>query len=158
MGGVDRFDQKRGAYPIARKSRRWWLRIFYFLIDAAITNPHILHKSNPRVHAPMNNLTFRTQLGRNFINNFTSRKRRLSNLPNFIVKKAKTISRQKAVFGIPEELRLSEVGRHMPGPLPAYRRCRFCSSTNNNKKSKIQCIRCEVPLCIVPCFASFHLP
>lgn len=43
MGRVERFDQKRGTYPVARRSRRWWMRIFYFLIDAAITNAHILY-------------------------------------------------------------------------------------------------------------------
>lgn len=30
MGGVDRFDQKRGTYEVGRRNRRWWCRIFYF--------------------------------------------------------------------------------------------------------------------------------
>lgn len=48
MGGVDRFDQKRGTYPVARRSRRWWMRLFYFLIDAAITNAYILYAQRVR--------------------------------------------------------------------------------------------------------------
>ncbi|KAL3246252.1 hypothetical protein MRX96_057797 [Rhipicephalus microplus] len=35
MGGVDKFDQKRNAYPADRRSKRWWSRIFYFMLDAA---------------------------------------------------------------------------------------------------------------------------
>ncbi|KAL3243897.1 hypothetical protein MRX96_019486 [Rhipicephalus microplus] len=36
MGGVDKFDQKRNAYPADRRSKRWWSRIFYFMLDAAM--------------------------------------------------------------------------------------------------------------------------
>ena len=45
MGGVDRFDQKRCYYSVSRRSRRWWLRLFYFLVDTCIVNAHILHTS-----------------------------------------------------------------------------------------------------------------
>ncbi|KAL3228397.1 hypothetical protein MRX96_048583 [Rhipicephalus microplus] len=35
MGGVDKFDQRRNAYPVDRRSKKSWYRIFYFLLDAA---------------------------------------------------------------------------------------------------------------------------
>ncbi|CAH2091384.1 unnamed protein product [Euphydryas editha] len=154
MGGVDRFDQKRGTYQIARKSKRWWMRLFYFFVDAAITNAYILYAQ--KIRYPINNLQFRTTLGRNLIGNFTSRKRRISSLPCFATKKPKIESRQKAKYGIPDEMRLTDVGSHLPSPLPTFRRCRACSSKEIAKKSKIQCSTCGVALCIVPCFAEFH--
>ncbi|GBP31508.1 PiggyBac transposable element-derived protein 4 [Eumeta japonica] len=43
MGGVDHFDHIKGTYSVGRRSRRWWLRIFYFLLDACITNAFILY-------------------------------------------------------------------------------------------------------------------
>ncbi|CAB3247092.1 unnamed protein product [Arctia plantaginis] len=156
MGGVDRFDQKRGTYPVARRSRRWWMRLYYFMVDAAITNAYILYAQ--KVRYPMSTLQFRTLLGRNLIGTFTSRRKRVSNLPSFVSKRPKVDSRQKAKYGLPDDQRLSDVGSHLPGPLDSYRRCRACSSNANSKKSKIQCIRCEVALCIVPCFANFHKP
>ncbi|CAG4992763.1 unnamed protein product [Parnassius apollo] len=159
MGGVDRFDQKRGTYSIARRSKRWWMRIFYFLVDSAITNAYIIYTQNDRVHNPMTSLHFRTVLARNLIDNFSSRKRTVAQSTNFVAKKPKgPTSRQKAIHGIPDELRLNDVGSHMPMELPKYRRCRACSSKNLNKTSKIQCTKCQVPLCIVPCFAQFHTP
>ncbi|CAG5001413.1 unnamed protein product [Parnassius apollo] len=159
MGGVDRFDQKRGTYSISRRSKRWWMRIFYFLVDSAITNAYIIYTQNDRVHNPMTSLHFRTVLARNLIDNFSSRKRTVAQSPNFVTKKPKgPTSRQKAIHGIPDELRLNDVGSHMPMELPKYRRCRACSSKNLNKTSKIQCTKCQVPLCIVPCFAQFHTP
>lgn len=39
MGGVDLFDSRRETYSCSRKSKKWWLRFFYFLVDAAVTKP-----------------------------------------------------------------------------------------------------------------------
>lgn len=33
MGAVDKSDQLRQSYAIDRKSRRWWRRLFHFLLD-----------------------------------------------------------------------------------------------------------------------------
>ena len=44
MGGVDRTDQLRKTYGFDRKSRRFWLRLFFQLFDYAINNAHILYK------------------------------------------------------------------------------------------------------------------
>ncbi|CAF4891613.1 unnamed protein product [Pieris macdunnoughi] len=99
---------------------------------------------------------FRTMLGRNLVDNYTSRKRTINSLPTFVTKRPTPDSRQKTVYGVPETLRLADVGTHLPGELPKYRRCRYCSSKGNSKKSKIECVRCRVALCAVPCFADFH--
>jgi len=45
MGGVDRFDKKRKCYSVSRRSRKWWLRIFYFLFDTAVVNAHALYNA-----------------------------------------------------------------------------------------------------------------
>ncbi|CAG4961125.1 unnamed protein product [Colias eurytheme] len=115
-----------------------WMRIFYFLVDAAITNAHILYTQNDRVHNPRSALQFRTDLARNLVNNYSSRKRRVSVLPNFATKRPKGPGRQKSIYGIPDELRLNNVGSHMPGELPSYRRCRACNNKTLGKKSKIE--------------------
>jgi len=38
MGSVDMFDQLLAVYSISWKSRRWWLKIFYYLLDCCIVN------------------------------------------------------------------------------------------------------------------------
>jgi len=35
------------------------------------------------------------------------------------------------------------------------RRCRHCSTRQNNKRSKVQCSTCGVPLCIIPALQNF---
>jgi hypothetical protein len=44
MGGVDLFDSRRKTYSCSRKSMKWWLRLYYFIIDAAVSNAYILYK------------------------------------------------------------------------------------------------------------------
>lgn len=70
-------------------------------------------------------------------------------------KKPRIESRQKAKYGLPDDLRHTDVGSHLSGPLATFRRRRACSSKENSKKSKVQCIRYEVPLCAVPYLAEF---
>ncbi|XP_040069422.1 piggyBac transposable element-derived protein 4-like [Ixodes scapularis] len=44
MRRVDRFDQLRVYHTVTRKSRKWWMRIFYFLLDCALVNSFILYQ------------------------------------------------------------------------------------------------------------------
>ncbi|XP_047098638.1 piggyBac transposable element-derived protein 4-like [Schistocerca piceifrons] len=46
MGGVDHFYQLRERYAIGRRSRKWWHRILYFLLDMAVVNAFIMYKTN----------------------------------------------------------------------------------------------------------------
>lgn len=151
MGGVDRFDQKRLSYTVGRRSRRWWLRIFYFFIDAALTNSLVLYSTIPRTkNKQLSHLNFQVAVGNQLIGRFCSRK---DKLPSFNVKRARASTKD---FGVDDDIRFSNVGAHMPKELPTPRRCRLCSSKVNNKRSKIECSECKVPLCVASCFADFH--
>ena len=44
MGGVDRVSQIRRPYGYDRKSRRYWLRLFFQFLDYAVDNCYILYK------------------------------------------------------------------------------------------------------------------
>ncbi|CAK1603350.1 unnamed protein product [Parnassius mnemosyne] len=89
MGGVDKFDQQKATYDVARRSKKWWKRLFFFLFDVAITNAHILYSKNSRVHNPMSQKMFRLTLARELVNNLTFRKRKFSTAPKFLAKKRK---------------------------------------------------------------------
>ena len=43
MGGVDLFDSRRKIYSCSRKSKKWWLRLFYFLVDTTVVNSYIMY-------------------------------------------------------------------------------------------------------------------
>lgn len=42
MGGVDYTDRLRTLYNIDRKSKRWWLRIFWGLLDIIFVNKYVI--------------------------------------------------------------------------------------------------------------------
>ena len=64
MGGVDRTDQLRKSYGFDRKSRRFWLRLFFQFFDYSINNAHILYKHSCKRHGivPKDQLEFRIEL------------------------------------------------------------------------------------------------
>jgi hypothetical protein len=75
MGGVDLFDQLHSCYNISWKSRKWWLKLFYYLIDASVVNSYILYKTGASTKfKPKSHLVFRSVLANQLIGNFTTRK------------------------------------------------------------------------------------
>ena len=52
MGGVDLADQKCKLYSASRKSKvKWYMRLFYYLLDVVVVNAHILESESPN-HLP----------------------------------------------------------------------------------------------------------
>lgn len=131
---------------ISLKSRRNWLRLFYFMFDAAIINAYIanlqVHKQTVHTHRD-----FRLRLARSLIDGFTGKKRNT----NIIFR-----NKQGGNFGVPAEIRRSSVP-HYPQDQGKFTRCRFCSTKNAQKRSRIICDVCKVALCATPCFKSFHI-
>lgn len=89
MGGVDKFDQYMANYSISQKSRRWWLKLFYYMIDTAIVNSFILYKEscNTMKKKYISQLEFRSRLTDELISNFSSRKKQTSSPQDRIIKK-----------------------------------------------------------------------
>ena len=154
MGGVDRFDRQRAMYSVSRKSKKWWLRIFYFIVDAAVVNAFNLYAAvhpdpSPRL------LQFRVQLFRGLVRGFCSRQRRSSLQGMAFMRYHFTGKSRQKLMGVPEDIRL-QPSKHFPEKTDSYHRCRMCSSRKNNKRSRIMCTQCKVWLCVNPCFARFH--
>ena len=47
MGGVDRNDEMKSYYAIRFRSRKWWHRVFFELLDRCVVNGHILELELP---------------------------------------------------------------------------------------------------------------
>ncbi|XP_046666851.1 piggyBac transposable element-derived protein 4-like [Homalodisca vitripennis] len=60
MNCVDKFDQMKALYEISRKSHKWWHRIFFYFVDAAIVNAYAIHNCLPVPRLDMK--TFRRQV------------------------------------------------------------------------------------------------
>lgn len=90
MGGVDKFDQLLAVYSISWKSRRWWLKILYYLLDCCIVNSYIYYKEDQKTknQKPMFQLKYRSQLANDLLGNFCTRKRQYV-APFVLCKKSK---------------------------------------------------------------------
>lgn len=147
MGGVDKFDQKRNAYTSDRRSKKSWYRIFYFLFDASVVNAFIQYSANNDITY----LWFRLVLGRQLVNGQTFRHH--TSTGPFRKNKEGRKNGQKMV-GVSEEIRFTGSG-HNPQKVPTRRRCRWCSTTGSEVRTKFVCGACKVPLCAT-CFGAFH--
>lgn len=145
MGGVDRFDQLKQCYSIGRRSVKWWHRITYFLIDMAIVNSYIAYKVSKGVICRQDQFSYRLNLAKQLIQGFLSRKR-----------KGKPINFHTKTKTVPDEVKFDRVGVHMPKEGATPRRCKLCITKAKEKRTRLLCSHCDVPLCIIPCFAKFH--
>jgi len=59
------------------------------------------------------------------------------------------------VNGSPDDVRLRQVGKHLPVRTTRMR-CRQCSTSKHDASTNIMCSHCKVPLCVHTCFEKFH--
>ena len=135
MRGVDVFDSRRKTYSCSRKSKKWWLRLFYFLLDAATANAYILYKETPGTK-PLTMKDFLLQLVEYLISCNNSRKRSSTHVP-------------------PPASRLCE--RHFVDRLSTQQQCRVCKE---RRRTTFCCRDCSpshpIPLCPTKCFRIYH--
>ena len=149
MNGVDRADQNSVYYSFIRKSRKWWRKLFFWLIEVTTVNSYILYQFHPQA-----NLTH-LQYCRQVIESLAVRF--LSTVP------------PRPGPGRPRKRPLTEsdgdalrVNRksHFPGKLSQAKECTVCSDRSAKKRhrSLYYCKTCRnnPPLCITSCFEKYH--
>ena len=145
MRRVDKFDQLRESYIIFRRSRMWWFRIFYFVVDAPLVIAYAMNKlALGRRNGDESHLLSNQGVSRYLIQDFSSKKYSIT--VNYLYKH-KGVPGQ--VIRVPDEVRFTNIGNYFPEGLDSFRRCRLCSTKTNAKRTKIQCSCCKVLLCRV---------
>lgn len=172
MGGVDSMDGLMGRYHIRAKTRNVMMRIFYHLIDMAVTNSYILYH---RIHAEKVNGS----------SDVTAANIKLLQLPEFreAIAASLVVYSDKRVIGRPSTVEKTRSHSPQPGPskigkkanhpvedirydgqshFPIWldkesgkRKCKLC------KTSKTQCIcsKCDLHFCCSNaknCFFDYH--
>lgn len=139
MGGVDRFDQLLAAYAVSWKSRRWWMKVFYYLLDAAIVNSYIIYRETAKLVLPrskvLSHLMFRSLLANELIGAYQSRQR------------------DPVVEG--NRYQFTTDTPHFP-EIATSKRCAYCSTKSRPVRSRVGCDVCKISLCI-GCFKPFHI-
>lgn len=149
MNCVDKFDQRKSAYEISRKSRKWWHRIFFYLTDAAVVNAFAIHNCLPFERLDLK--TFRRKIVFGLVGDQYVGQANNSPGPNGQLK----VSNSKTK--VPVEIRLSG-SSHQPAR-GNRRRCAVCSTKKKQVSTNWMCVVCSVPLCLSKnknCFQNYH--
>ena len=140
MGGVDLADARRKSYSCSRRSKKWWHRLFYFLVDITMVNGYLLHQSNPN-SPKMAMKDFVLELASELLAAHSSREKK---------------GRRSAEAAPSRQFNESHFPSHLKKPL----QCVVCSKSATRKRTSYGCSSCNaedpVPLCVVPCYRIFH--
>lgn len=158
MGGVDLADQLRSTYCVDRKSRKWWHRIFWGLIDITFVNASII--SN-QLFEKMSPLEFRRSVATGLMVqsdtlNQATKKRCSTASPSTLLCRRK---RRKYNYSVPDDVRKAKLGKHWPVFTPHRGRCEMCSSNAQESRPQSKCSTCNVYLCCnnkKQCFLDYH--
>lgn len=151
MGGVDLTDQHLSYYSLtARRTIKWWKKVFWRLIDICILNAWIIYRTNHPGNIKSHK-AFHIRLVEELVQ------------PLLDLKASPTCPSYLSGIGrraVSPEVRLN--GKHFPSKHHEKRRCSVCSTSTTSSgqkkdtKTKNYCEKCKVFLCFGGCFEVFH--
>lgn len=155
MGGVDLMDGLMGRYHIRIKTRSSSMRLFYHMIDMAITNSYLLFR---RIHPDQEVIQlpkFRAQIADALCTFERVPEKRTVGRPSLTVQKQKPAA--KKTYSPSCDVRYDGVG-HLCRALERTGK-KTCKMPNCKSETQMFCIKCNLNLCCAPnrnCFEDFH--
>lgn len=161
MGGVDLMDSFLGRYRIKIKSRKWYIRIFFHLLDLAVINAWIIYKKNLIAkNVPKKDIlnlgTFRNELAFTLCNlGVVQENKRGRPSSSALEREIQAKKKRSAVAVAPPK----EVRRDGQGHWPLVGGSLRCKYPNCKGYSTVHCSKCKVNLCLNKnnnCFNNYH--
>lgn len=155
MGGVDKADQLISSYGLSRKSKKWWHRIFFGLIERALCNSFIAF--NKITGAKMKSLLFRRMVAQSLITR--GRPPRVGRPLSSATQQGASKKRKSLSYSVSSAIRKENLGVHWPIYDKKRGRCEVCAQDKQEARPHIKCTACEAYLCLNDkknCFAKFH--
>jgi len=143
MGHVDNSDRMANSYSMIRRTFKWTTKLFFHLLDLTVLNCWILLSSCGAKHTHRD---FRLLLVRNLSEeDGKSQDCPTSRLVVSLRSGAKDVMRLE-----------NRHNKHWQAKSSKNLRCRVCCSRGQRKGTRYKCARCDVGLCVVPCFEDYH--
>lgn len=161
MGGVDLLDSMLDYYRISLKSRKYYMKIFYHMIDLCVMNAWLLYRRvYPDTDTYILLLDFKLLISEvlcEILKPSPRRKGRLL-LPENRTESLYDIKRRRK--GSCSELPAEEIRLDGMDHLPIQQANRIhCKYPTCKSKTMVSCIKCMIPLCFNQernCFLLFH--
>ena len=144
MGGADLMDQHTAAYRLDRKSFRFYLRIFFDLMNIAFVNSYLIcNMKDPNKLPP---LDYKILVAKNLIQYHQGPKRLVP------------MSRPSKRKNQPESI--DNHGGHLPDYQAMGKGCAYYAMESKENRTFVICLTCNISLCLVKernCFQKHHL-
>lgn len=144
MGAVDRSDHFVSSYQFMRKTKKWYRKMFFWLLEVSIINSYLLYKDTQTKYnkKPMTHKQFRCSL-----------------VVDLVAEKVAARDSSKRRGRQPQrpvQQRLH--GRHFMGKKPKGDKCVVCKKNGLRKETVYYCKTCETTPRLHPddCFEIFH--
>jgi Transposase IS4 len=151
MRGVDIADQLRSSYCIRQKNKRWYMSLFYWIVDSAIVNAFACsqyHEFSDDFPFTTSHLSFRTAIIYGLIGYGLS----VSSDRGVQVDNS-TRTRINSIESLPATRVINAL--HLP-LLKTKGRCQWCWIMKDEQhRTRYKCRECNINLCI-DCFVPFH--
>ena len=146
MGRVDLVGQRTATYHLDRKSSvRFYLRIFFDLMDVACANGYIVY--NMLQPSDITLLNFKIAVATHLIGRYNSRDRAHP--------ESNTGEKRKYRY----QFQPDDTPSHLPEFATTRKRCKYCSNGGLDNKTFVECKTCVIYLCMVTerdCFNNHH--
>lgn len=146
MGGIDLNDRMVAHYPHGLKNKKFYLRIFYHILNVAIVNAWIVQ--NTVLKSEMSLVDFKIDICQTIFDMCKSVKKR--GRPS---QELEPVVKRRARPGCSNELRLHS-GGHYPEKRELQNAPR-CRDKNCHRRTRYFCMRCDIPIC-PECMRNFH--
>lgn len=153
MGGIDKSDMLTHLYKTPLRARRWYVKIFGYVIDLCVTNSWLVYKRDclKLEEQPMPLKQFRLSVSRS-----CQEKKFLVTRSNSLSKFSPTAPKQQIV---PSSCTAKNNVQHLPIFKDQRQTCKFCSKKGDIHRSRWMCTGCNVALCLNDknnCFTEYH--
>jgi hypothetical protein len=173
MGGVDKFDMLTSLYRLEHKSRRWYMRIFYWALQVAAVNGWLMYRRQCELlkvekKERLDLLNFVASISESLIKCQKSVENQrqpgrppsrnptpdsISPLRDIQESEEPPSRRRRTTTNVQDDVRLDQIG-HYPEYREKKSRCTHCS-----RPMRMGCAKCKVGLCVEKdrnCFLKFH--
>ena len=154
MGGVDKADMLCAVHGLDRKSKKWWHRIFFGIIDRTLINAYVAYCKTES--SKITTLEFRRLVAQTLITLPQPPKVRH---PALSVTPPVSKKRHSSEFSVPKSIGLQNRGAHWVIHDNKRGRCDECQRNKVESWPHSLCSMCKVFLCCNEkknCFAAFH--
>ena len=138
MGGVDKADMLCSLYGISRKSKKWWHRIFFDLVDRSICNAYVVYNKLEMEGCKL--LSFRRSVAQSLIT--IGKPPQVGPPISTPCNQATAKKRRKSNFSVPASIPTENVGIHWVVYDKKRGRCEVCSRKKIEARPYFKCSAC----------------